>query len=608
MPALSLAEAFECLQRGDVAAARQSAALACVREPQHLGWRTLYVLTLTRDGRTDEALPLLFALTRDQPAEAAHWSNLGNALCEVHRDADALAPLHTALHLGADDDAVHFGLARAHARLGPVHLGLHHVQRALAFAPDDIEFLMLQAQLLLAADSPTEARAALAHLSAQSLTDAQRTDLGFLQLELGAADRAESEFTRVLGTTPQAWHAAAGAVLALERLNRMGDARALRARMRSAMSAADEATHADRLLHVDARLALRDGDAIRAARLLLALIQRSDAGTATQTSLMFDRAGALVKAGQLDEGMQAFHQAHQLARELALARHPQLATDDLFAVLDEPLPPAPRRFPDIAADGQPAPVFVVGFPRSGTTLLEQILDAHPQLCSFDEQPFVQDIARSLYVDADDAATGLAGLDADTAAALRRRYFSAVECLTGTLQDRRPVDKNPLNLVRAGLLPHFFPDAQLVLAIRHPCDVVLSCYMQHFGAPAFAITFETLESCARMYDRVFSQWSRLAHDYALPVHLLRYEDLVADVEGRARDMFVFLQLAWSPEVLEFGARARSRVIGTPSYAQVVEPVHSGSVGRWLAYRDHFSPAAMASLQPWIERFGYPAPQA
>jgi hypothetical protein len=129
-------------------------------------------------------------------------------------------------------------------------------------------------------------------------------------------------------------------------------------------------------------------------------------------------------------------------------------------------------------------------------------------------------------------------------------------------------------------------------------------MQNFRAPSFAVAFETLESCADMYDRVFSHWWQSRDNFALPVHVLRYEALVADTEAESRRLFDFLELEWDPSLLEFTERARRKgVISTPSYAQVIEPVNRKAVGRWERYREHFSERALASLAPWIERFGY-----
>jgi hypothetical protein len=108
----------------------------------------------------------------------------------------------------------------------------------------------------------------------------------------------------------------------------------------------------------------------------------------------------------------------------------------------------------------------------------------------------------------------------------------------------------------------------------------------------------------MYDRVFAHWTAAAEQLQLPVLAWKYEDLIADNEGRSRALFDFLQLPWQDSLLAFTERAKEKgAIKTPSYTQVVEPVNARAVGRWQAYEAYFTPAVMAHLAPWIARFGY-----
>ena len=189
-------------------------------------------------------------------------------------------------------------------------------------------------------------------------------------------------------------------------------------------------------------------------------------------------------------------------------------------------------------------------------------------------------------------------------ALRQCYFADVARVLPQLGARRAVDKNPLNLVRLPLVATLFPQAQVLLALRHPCDVVLSCYMQNFRSPAFSITFETLASTARMYARVMTHFHAYSDRFGLPLQVVRYEDLVADVAREGRALFDFLGLPWSDDLAAFTERARRKgAISTPSYAQVVQPVNQRAVGRWQRYRPWFEGEPLETLMPWIERLGY-----
>ncbi|GAB3099868.1 tetratricopeptide repeat-containing sulfotransferase family protein [Lysobacter terrae] len=603
----ALREALRNLQRGDARSAGEMAQRALLGAPDDAGWIGIRAVALSAQGQAGEALPLYQRLVALQPQQATHWSNLGNCLCELGRALEAREPLERALALGARDAAVHFAMARALAAAGELRPALAHAEQALARDPGDFEFRLLRAQLLGGLDEWNAAHGEVDALLRQPLDAAQRCELGYLLSRGGSHDAAERVFAEVLRDDPGQTDARIGAVLALERLNRLDAALRERATLESQLDASARERLSDKLLQLDARLAGRQNDPAAARAKLEALLSRPDLDITTRISFGFDLGAALAKTGDVDGAMKAFAEAHALRFAQATALHPALALrSDLYGVMDEPLPdPAPPalRFADERRD----PVFVVGFPRSGTTLLEQLLDAHSELASFDEQPFVQGLAQGLYTRADTIQAALRTLDASSRQQLRERYFADVDgVLPAPLGvGARPVDKNPLNLLRLPLLPHFFPDARVILAVRHPCDVVLSCYMQHFGSPAFAVVFDTLESCAELYDRVFDYWLRTRDAIGLPLHVLRYEDLVASTEAEARRLMAFLDLPWQDDLLRFTQRARERAIGTPSYAQVVEPVNPKAVGRWLAYRRHFSERTLERLRPWIERFGYEA---
>jgi hypothetical protein len=187
---------------------------------------------------------------------------------------------------------------------------------------------------------------------------------------------------------------------------------------------------------------------------------------------------------------------------------------------------------------------------------------------------------------------------------RRRYWeNATAALKEPLAGRVLVDKLPLNLVLLPAIARIFPDAKIIVALRDPRDAVLSAFQQRFGMnPAMAQMLE-LGSAARYYDAAMTLLERCREKLPLDMHQVRYEDVVADLEGAARGLAAFLDLPFEPAMLEFSATARRRDIATPSARQVVQPLYARSVGRWRAYAYHLSPV-LPLLAPWAERFGYP----
>jgi hypothetical protein len=187
---------------------------------------------------------------------------------------------------------------------------------------------------------------------------------------------------------------------------------------------------------------------------------------------------------------------------------------------------------------------------------------------------------------------------------RAHYWSLVAQRVRLQPGEQLIDKNPLNILRLPAIARLFPHARIVLAIRHPCDVLLSCYMQHFRAE-FAWHCRDLPTLALAYRRTIDYWYAQAALLAPAVLEIRYETFVREFEPEVRRLAGFLELPWSDALLEPGAHAqRKGFISTPSYAQVLAPVHDRSIERWRRYAGHFAPV-LEELAPAIERWGYDA---
>lgn len=251
---------------------------------------------------------------------------------------------------------------------------------------------------------------------------------------------------------------------------------------------------------------------------------------------------------------------------------------------------------------EPAPVFLVGFPRSGTTLLENILAAHPAITTSEEKAHVWPAL---------AETGeyqaklpdLMAADNATLERLRSDYWKRA-CPDGLPGAGEAfVDKLPANLGWIGLIGRLFPGAKFLMAVRDPRDCVLSALQQRFAMGAAMFRMLDMEDAAAWYDASFG--AAEAARRAMPdldVHVVRYEALVADLEGEARKAIAFLGLDWDDGVLDYRAKAKDRQINTPSGPQVDKPVYSDSVGRWKNYAFAFEPA-MPFLESWVEYWGY-----
>ena len=246
-------------------------------------------------------------------------------------------------------------------------------------------------------------------------------------------------------------------------------------------------------------------------------------------------------------------------------------------------------------------IFLMGFPRSGTTLIERILDTLDALDSLEERETLVDLQRD-FVMPRNGLEKLAALTSATQQSYRQAYRRRVTDWKTLTPGVSLIDKLPLNTMFLPLINRVFPDARVVFAIRDPRDVCLSCFMQNFTLNEAMAHFLDLELTVEYYVEVME--TGLAALEMLPVkaHRVRYEDLVREPEAQCRALLEFLDLEWNPAVLDFHRYQKGRQIETPSYLQVSQPLYSSSIGRWRKYEDQMAPH-LERLAPLIGKLGY-----
>jgi tetratricopeptide (TPR) repeat protein len=247
---------------------------------------------------------------------------------------------------------------------------------------------------------------------------------------------------------------------------------------------------------------------------------------------------------------------------------------------------------------RPGPAFLVGFPRSGTTLLDTILMGHPDVVVMEEQPVIKRLGLEV--------GGFEAIAAMTEAQVRvaqQRYFEIASEYADLDRGRLLVDKSPMLMNDAAFIYRLFPSAPFILAVRHPTDVLLSCFVSNFRLNNSMSNFTRLDTAAEFYDLTFANWENTRAVLPLDVRPIVYEQMVEDPSGIIRPLVEGLGLAWHEDMLDHTKTAANRgIITTVSYAQVTEPIYRRSVGRWERYRKHLAPI-LPVLQPWAEKFGY-----
>jgi hypothetical protein len=243
---------------------------------------------------------------------------------------------------------------------------------------------------------------------------------------------------------------------------------------------------------------------------------------------------------------------------------------------------------------------LLGYPRSGTTLVETILATAEGVATLEELPTLLAAESAFYLPAD-GLDRLAALDAATAADLRAAYWQRVAAFGVPDDARLFVDMDPLKSMDLPIIGRLFPRAAIIVMRRDPRDVVLSCFRQNFAASPIALEFTNLADTARHYDALMHLQQHSLLRLPNPVFELRYEALVADFDATTRALCDFLELPWSNRLRDFSATAKARNVGTASVGQVRRGLYDGG-GQWQRFAEELGPV-LPVLEPWIKAFGY-----
>jgi tetratricopeptide (TPR) repeat protein len=251
--------------------------------------------------------------------------------------------------------------------------------------------------------------------------------------------------------------------------------------------------------------------------------------------------------------------------------------------------------------------LLASHPRSGTTLLEQVLDSHPALISADELQVMPEVVYSeIGRKADPSQPVVERFDhmqLEEIEQLRTAYWNGMEgALREPIGSRLLLDKNPELTNLIPLVARVFPEMKILFALRDPRDVVVSCFSQRLPLNAVSVHFLTLEGTVKKYAKTMRNWLKIRGLLKNPWIEVRYEDTVADIESQARKVLDFLKLPWDESVLEYHRHAQRKHIHSPTYEAVTKPVYTSSINRWRNYETQLQPY-LEMLQPYVEAFGY-----
>ena len=607
MSAQLIQQVLEALQQQHYAAALRLARELTQAMPGNEAALSMLAVSEQHMGNLDAAVEILGRLVAKYPETWQHWNNLGNVLRAQGESERALGAYRKALALQPNPTRLRANIGLLHLNRGEYRQAREHLLTACEQA-DAEPGMRVWAALAChsAGDEPTakrllEDRSGWAQISAEA-----RLELGGLLLRMGRFAEGQQVLKQPFAEASLAVRAAVRRALGFERINQLDAAMAIVKDLPSTEQVTDPEARQE-LFNLLAILALRRHDYPLArtcfeAALALKPLWRERA------TLWFGLARACDRLDDTQAAMEALAQAHRLRAvpgqplwqpgsghrgDLKMADQ-RVAAATVAAWQRTAVPEAP-----------PAPVFVLGFPRSGTTLLEQMLSAHPLFSAMDERPFILQQVRQMASLAGSYPENLSALSAAQLDGLRQQYWAAVRTTVDLRKGVRLIDKNPLNMLALPMIMRLFPNAPIIFCQRHPGAAILSCYQQDFQDPEVRALCASLERLAYEYVAFHQQWQYHVELLQPRLLVVRYEDLVTDLDTTLAGLGTFLGVSATAAMKDFPIHAQTRgYISTPSYTQVVEPISQAAVDRWRRYAGWMQPL-WPVLRDTLERYGYEA---
>lgn len=574
-------QAVTAHQRGEFQIAEREYRAVLAAEPRHADATHFLGLVLHQQGRSDAALPLLLDALRFAPANYQFRGNLAAVMQQLGREQEAEALYREALALKPDYLGGHINLGMLYAGRGDYPRALAEFDQAIALDSASFAAWFSRAEALQQLARTREAVAAYARAGEAAGRDSNLLlTVASALREAGALEEARRWQERALAAAPESPQAenSLGNLLAME-----GDLPAAEAHYRRALALKPDYTGAFHNLADVARLSPPD-PLWPALTQLAGRVDRLPAEEAIQLHFTLGRVWEAQK--DYPRAFGHFEAGNRLKRasiNYDEARQQRFFED--FARIFSADFIAARQLG--TADSRP--VFIVGMPRSGTSLVEQILASHPHVHGAGEVHALRNCLREeLPPDNGDYALPeqLGSLGADALQRAASRYGRFLDELAPAAQ--RVTNKLPGNMVFVGLISLLFPGARIIHCQREALDTCLSCYTKLFttGHP-FSYEQAELGRFYRMYERLMQHWRAVLPGRMLE---LRYEDLVADFESQVRRLVAHLGLPWDEACLHFHESGRG--VRTASLAQVRRPIYASSVGRWKVFEKELAPLRAA----------------
>lgn len=494
-------------------------------------------------GRREEAIEHFKAILEKNNNYAPAHSSMGRAYAEGGYPEKALKEYNAALALDSRLMDAHMGLGNLYAGLGGLHHAGRHYQAALEAEPRNVD---------------------------------ARIGLGSIERYRGHFDKALKILADAEKYTPDTASLLACKADLLERMADYDGANKILTRLKkeNRMNALAVSVYS----HLCRRFDTCD-DAIE---LLKESVEAPQHNIMEKQMLRFDIGNLLDRLKRYDDAFKWYKEANDTVAIESKIKKDEKYVDDLIGFFNkQAMPSLPR-----ATTGSKRPIFILGMPRSGTSLTEQILAGHPDVHGAGElgdlKAATKAMEASLKKPSENYLQALSGFTADDMNVYAQKYLDAIAALDADAP--HVTDKMPHNFLHIGVISLLFPEAKIIHCKRNPLDNALSIYFQNFSwTHDYAINLESIGKFYNQYDRLMKHWESVVD---VPIMTVQYEDMVEDKAALSKKLIEFCDLEWNDSILDF--HDSKRAIATASYDQVRQPIYKTSRERWRNYEKHIAP--------------------
>ncbi len=520
--------------------------------------------TLNDLGKIDEGEEFLRKALKINPTSPIALNNLGNIMTKQNNDRDAEICYRKAIELKSDFSLAYNNLASLLSKQGKLIEAEKFTEKAINFNPK---------------------------------FDLAYVNLGSIKIDLNKLSEAEELFLSAIEINENYNYAHINLLRLYEKTNNL---KKLKDRIKTLGS---NKFIINEILMFKARICFREKDYITAKKLIDQVSNDWIKSTDHNTNILFWSFKAFIeeKIKNFDEAFICFEKSqHNLKYENF---NPEIFQEYIrvyrknldnknFAVENKP-----------SYEDEHSPVFLIGFPRSGTTLLDTILRSHPEIDVVEEKPLINSVEQVIKSKFKYSLDELNKLNAKDLVVLRNHYFEILKNTCNNKNARILIDKFPFQTVCLPLINLLFPNSKIIFTHRNPYDTVLSCFQQSFEPNNAMSNFRSIESASEIYDLTMNMWIDYKTTLKMNFITSKYEDLIEDFDTHISRILDFLDLKWDENIKNYRDTAYKRgKINTPSSSQVVQPLYKTSIEKWKSYEKYFKNSNKC-LEKWKSYFNY-----